>query len=61
MLRFLFCLVASASAYEMPLSRRAVMARVAAAVPLAAVAPAFADVRAGLKRSPSPADPSSST
>merc|ERR1719460_3127283 len=45
MLRALACLAATAtvSAYEMPLSRRAVLSRVAAAAPLAGLAPAFAD------------------
>merc|ERR1719387_669532 len=43
MLRFLFCLVAAASAYEIPVSRRAVLARVASAAPLAAASAAFAD------------------
>ncbi len=54
--------LALSSAYEIPLSRRAVIARVTAAVPLAAVAaPAFAETNAYLttkgpaKAGPSPA------
>jgi len=42
--RALVCGVAVASAYELPMSRRAILTRVAAVAPLAAVAgPAFAD------------------
>ena len=43
-LQLLVCFFAVASAYELPMSRRAMLARVAAAAPLAAVAgPALAD------------------
>ena len=44
MLRVLVCFAAAASAYEISATRRAVLARVAAIAPLAAVVPAFAEL-----------------
>jgi len=42
-IQLMLCLLASVSAFEMPMSRRGLMSKVAAAAPLAAVLPAFAD------------------
>jgi len=42
MLRLLVCLFAVASAFELPMSRRALLARAATAAPFVAAAPAFA-------------------
>ena len=43
MLRALVCFFAVASAYEVPVSRRAILTRAISVAPLAVVAPAFAD------------------
>ena len=42
-LQLMLCLFAAASAFEVPMTRRGLMSKVAAAAPLAAVLPAVAD------------------